>query len=253
MIIRLCLRLLFTPRRGIRAILESPPRRGSLLVFLGVVGILRGVLEAAWLYGMARQPGFLARLLETPGRYLAEGALFVAANGMTAYLRWALYLVLFLGVARWYWYGKRVPFRALGDMVGLALGLYLVPVLINVLYLFFPLPVVQFPVTQAYQPIIGIGTWVASAWFGWVAFRIFSDFCGMSRAESLLGALFIPLVDKALFIGAAAVIFRWQWLVSLPVTERMGLATLGFLAVALASIPVFLRVGRRLAGTEAGR
>lgn len=243
--------LLTRPRRAIPAIQGDVPSGWALAGFLGAVGLLRGLLEAVWLYAMARRPGLLEQLLLDPARYLAEGALFVAANGMTAYLRWAMYAFLFMAVSRWF--GRKVPFARLGTLTALLLGLYVVPVLVNTLYLFVSLPVLQFPVSQAYQPFIGLGTLVATFWFAWVAFWIFCEACGLSKVESLLGAVFIPLLDKVLFIGGAAVVFQWRWLTWLPVSARMGLVTLGFLAAAAAAIPLFLWLGRRLSRVEVGR
>ncbi len=251
MIARLCGHLLTRPRAAVRILRETVPSGWALMGFLGVVGLLRGSLEAIWLYAMARRPGLLEQLLLDPMRYLVEGALFVAANGMTAYLRWAMYVFLFMAIARWF--GRRVPFARMGTLTALLLGLYLVPVLVNTLYLFVPLPVFQFSVSQVYQPYMGLGTLVASIWFAWVAFWIFRDACGLSMAESLLGALFIPLLDKALFIGGAAVVFRWHWLTWLPVTSRMAWVTLGFLIAAGLAIPAFLWFGRRLSGPQVSR
>lgn len=248
---RLSIGLLTRPRRAIRALDAEAPSRGSLLVFLGVVGLARGALEAVWLYAMARRPGLLEQLLMDPARHLGEGALFVAANVMTAYLRWAMYAFLFMAVA--WWFGRKGSFARLGTLTALLLGLYVAPVVVNTLYLFSSFPVFQFPVSQAYQPMVGIGTVAASFWFAWVAYWIFRDAVGLSKTESLLGAFFIPLLDKALFIGGAAAVFRWGWLAALSTHARMGLVALGFLAAAALAIPVFLRMGRRLGAAEGVR
>lgn len=248
---RLSWLLLTRPQRAIPALQEGVLSGWALVGFLGVVGLLRGILEAVWLYAMARRPGILERLLLDPARYLAEGALFIAANGVTAYLRWAMYAFLFMAVARWF--GRKVPFARLGTLTALLLGLYVVPVVVNTLYLFVSLPVVQFPVSQVYQPLIGFGTVIATVWFAWVAFWIFRDACGLSRTESLLGAVFIPLLDKVLFIGGAAAVFQWRWLAWLHVTTRMGLVTLGFLGAAAAAIPLFFWLGRCFNRVEVGR
>lgn len=248
---RLALQILVTPDGVIRRLRGNRLSIQRLLFFLGVVGLLRGALEAIWLYAMAQQPALWMRLAQDPGRYAVEGAPFVAANGMTAYLRWVMYTVLFLGIARWF--GRTCPFVLLRDLTGLALGLYLVPVAVNILYLFFPLPVVQFPISDVYQPIVGLGTWVASVWFGWIAFRIFRAGCGLANGEALLGAVFIPLFDKVLFIGASGLVFRWRELAWMPVTSRMVLVTVGFLAAALVALPFFIWMGRRLAAEKAVR
>lgn len=236
--------LLRHPRQAIRQALAHPPSTKSLLLFLGIVGFLRGLLEALWLYGMAYRPGILLELLQEPNRYLLEGALFIAANVMTAYLRWAMYAVLFSGVARWF--GRRIPFRHLTILTGLMLGLYLVPVIVNSLYLIFPLPSIKFSVSQVYQPVIGVGQLVATAWFAWVAYHVFRAACGLSNQEAVLGAAFIPLLDRVLFVAGAAVVFQVRDLALLPVTFRMGLVTVGFLIVAVVATPLLLWFGRRM-------
>ena len=248
--IRLALLLLIRPRAGIREALERPPSPGSLLLFLGVVGLLRGLLEAVWLYAMANRPGLLLQLSQDPTRYLMEGLLFVAANVMTAYLRWAMYAALFLGIARWF--GQRISFNNMKILAGLMLGLYLVPVLVNSLYLVLPLPSVKFTVAQVYQPIIGIGQMVTTVWFAWIAYTIFRQVCGLQAWEALMGAVFIPLLDRVLFVGAAAAIFQWRWLACQPVTQRMGLVTIGFLVVAAVAVPLFLRAGTRVTRGRSG-
>lgn len=240
---RLAFVMLTRPREGVARVLAAPPSTRSLLWFLGIVGLLRGVLEALWLFVLARQPDLIAQLTQQVGRYALEGALFLAANVMTAYLRWAMYAVLFLGIARWF--GRRVPFGTLTTLAGLLLGLYVMPVLVNTLYLILPLPSIRFAVSAVYQPVIGLGQLVATAWFAWVTFHIFRQACGLSRPQAILGALFIPLLDRFLFVAGAAVVFRWQSLAWLPVTARMGLVTVGFLLVAAIAAPLLLRLGRR--------
>ena len=224
--------------------MAAPLPLGSLLVFLGVVGFTRGFLEALWLYAMAHRPDLLLQMIQDPLSALLGMAPFVAANVMTAYLRWAMYTFLFVAVA--YWFGQRARFSHLAILAGLMLALYAVPVLVNVLYLFFPLPGLRFSVSQVYQPIIGVGQWVATAWFAWVAFHVFRSACGLSRKEALLGALFIPLVDRALFIGGTAVVFRWQWIASLSASARIQWVTLGFIIAAVAAVPFLLAMGKRL-------
>ena len=246
---RLSFLLLTRPKEGVRQALAHPPSLRALLLFLGIVGFLRGLLEALWLYGMAHKQGIILQLLlAEPGRFLLEGALFLAANVMTAYLRWAMYAVLFLGIARWF--GRQVRFADLRTLTGLMLGLYVAPVLVNGLYLVFPLPSIKFAVSPVYQPVIGLGQLVATAWFAWAAYHIFRTVCGLEAREACLGALFVPLLDRVLFVGAAAAVFQLKPLTWLPVTLRMGLVTVGFLMVALLAVPFLLWLGRRLNSRE---
>lgn len=249
---RLAFLLLTRPRAGIRQAIGAPPSLNAQLVFLGVIGCWRGVLEAAWLYGMARRQGvLLERLLAETGRFLYEGALFVAANVMTAYLRWAIYAILLLGVARWF--GRRVPFERVSVLAAMILGLYVVPVLVNGIYLVAPLPSIRFAVSAVYQPVIGLGQVVATIWFAWVTYHIFRQACSLSVLPAALGAVFIPLLDRVLFVGAAALVFRVRALAWLPVPSRMGVVTVGFLLVALIATPTLLWLGRRWGTRPEGR
>ncbi len=236
--------LLTRPRQGVRAVLAEPPTLKSLLLFLGVVGFLRGFLEALWLLGMQYQPGMWTVLLQEPSRYFWEGGLFITANVMTAYLRWAMYAFLFAALMRWF--GVRVSFKHLSALAGLIMGLYVVPVLINTLYLVLPLPILKFSVSSVYQPIVGLGTLVTAFWFFAVALKIFHVFCGLKRKEAVLAALFIPLLDRVFFVGSAAVLFQLKQLAWLPVTPRMSFVTVGFIVVALAVSPLLLWFGRCL-------
>lgn len=238
----LAIEFLCRPRRGIAHALAAPPSTRSLLWFLGIVGFLRGALEALWLFLLARQPDLVAHLTQQAGRYVFEGALFLAANVMTAYLRWAMYAILLLGITRWF--GRRIAFSGLTTLSGLLLGLYVVPVLVNALYLVLPLPSIRFAASAVYQPVIGLGQLVATAWFAWVTYHIFRQACGLPRGHAALGALFIPLLDRFLFVAGAAVVFQWRSLAWLPVTARMGLVTVGFLLVAAIAAPLLLRLGR---------
>lgn len=251
MILRSAFALLTRPGKAVDGILRNLPRWKELLIFLGLIGCLRGFLEIFWLYGMAYRPGLWELLWQERLRHGLEAALFLAANSMTAYLRWAMYGFLFLAVARWF--GRRVAFRDGMTLAGLLLALYLVPVLVNALYLLFPLPIIRFDVAQAYRPVIGLGQVVTAVWFIWVAQAIFRRAGGLTRGEALSGGIFIALLDRALFVGAAWAVFRWDWLSHLPVATRMLWVSVGFLAVAVAAVPLLLRFGRRVAagGEEA--
>lgn len=251
MILRSALALLTRPGKTAEEVLRNPPPWRELLIFLGVVGFLRGFLEMFWLYGMAYRPGLWELLWQERLRHGLEAALFLAANGMTAYLRWAMYGFLFLAVARWF--GRRISFREGMTLAGLMLALYVVPVLVNTLYLLFPLPIIRFNVAQVYRPVIGLGQVVTAVWFVWVAQAIFRRAAGLTRGEALSGAIFIALLDRALFVGAAWAVFRWEWLNHLPVGPRMLWVSVGFLVVAVAAVPLLLRFGRWIAagGEEA--
>lgn len=244
MILRSAWALLTRPHSAVNEILHRLPPWRRLLIFLGVIGLLRGFLEMFWLYGMTYRPGLWELLWQERLRHGLEAVLFLAANGMTAYLRWAMYGFLFLAIARWF--GRVVPFRQGMTGVGLLLIFYLVPVLVNVLYLLFPLPIIRFDVAQVYRPVIGLGQVVATVWFVWVAHWLFRRLGGFTRWEALLGALFIALVDRFLFVAAAGVVFHWNWLTHLPVAPRMLWVSVGFLVVSVVAVPLILRFSRWL-------
>lgn len=240
------IRLLMRPKVSVSKIISNPPSLKAVLLFLGIAGFLRGFLEAGWLYGMQGQLAvWLWKIGTQPMQFLQEGgALFLAANILTAYLRWSIYLLIFIGAARWF--GRRAALKPLMILLGLLMGLYVLPVIVNAFYLVAPLPSVRFAVSDLYQPVIGLGQVITSVWFAWVSYHIFKTACGLRPSEAFWTATLIPLLDRVLFVGAAAAIFHWKPLAQLPAISRTNWVTTGFLLAAVIAIPALIALSRRL-------
>lgn len=242
--LRYFLSILFKPTVTIQKILDRKPSFLRIIHFLFWIGLLRGVLEIIWLFSIPGQYTQLIQSLSRSSWYLKEAIPFLLANVLTAYFRWAMYaLIIFLGARL---FKIRVIFSSLLRLYGVILGLYILPGLINFVYVFITLPIIKFKISSSYFPMIGLGQFIGALWFILLTLKVARILFKMDWINSFLLALAIPILDRVLFVLSAKVYF------GLPALAKMGFARQNYLAICifiLAStilIPLFIWIGYRL-------
>lgn len=240
--LRAFLVLLKSPGRGLEEIRQRPMRLRSLALFLLGVGFLRGFLDVPWVYWQAGRLPLLPPLLTDPGWYLYNIGPFILSDVVTALVRWVLFTTIVYGLGRFL--AGQGSYRVTLNFFGAVLGITLVTILVDYLYLFFQLPLIRFQVSPQYSPVIGLGQVITSVWIGFVTWLLARREYGLPFWPALSLGAFIPLLNTGLFLLVMRALF---WL--LPEDARFNslvpLLNTAFVVLGLAAFAWLFLLGRR--------
>ena len=244
--------LFIKPPETINRIIGEKPSFQSIAVFLLVIGTLRGVIELFWELLMAGQ---FTQTIVTPilfkRQILLDGAVFVFGNITTAFVRWPIYALipfifnLFLG-------GK-VRFHVFLRLYGLILGVFVVPVLGNFVYLFGEFPLIQFQISKAYNPIFGFGQLIACLLTIFVSCKIIRVTNRFPWAESIFISVLIPLINIGMLVLCAKIFFNFPFILAMPERKAFFVAAITFAIVTLTASPLLLWLGLKIDEKKFGR
>lgn len=214
------------------------------MLFLGCVGLLRWILETIWYYLSLEHGATLVQDMARPGWYLTIAAPFAVANIVTACGRWVIFAFVpfALGAAL----GGKARFRPFLNVYAAALGIYVVTILINYVYLWVDIPFFQLGVSEVYRPNIGVGQIVTSLWLVWVTYHAGRILHGLDAASALLVGFSLPVLNLSLPAVGAAILFRQPTMASANLQQRALVANGLFVLAVLAVIPVLLWLGNRI-------
>jgi hypothetical protein len=240
--------MLVRPAHVIERVLAQPPRLRSLIIFLTLISLLRGILDGTLVLlndGQLWAMWHAGRLLPW---FIFKASPLLLADWLAVYVRWLGFALVPYLLGRFY--GGTGQLMDFIRVYGVALGIYVVTVLPNFAYFFVPLPMVRFYAAPQFQPTLGIGQLITSAWLAWVTY------CAVRRVHQLpaFEALWIGMLTPALNI--AALVLPGALIFNLP-SARMWSKTfithatlLGFSAVSVALIVGAVMLTRWLYRTE---
>jgi hypothetical protein len=234
----------FRTGRGIAAVVACPPPWRELVFILVAIGLVRGLLESA--YVLLRAGHLLVTLTQPYAlrTYAVSGSAFLLANAVTALVRWQLFAFVAYVLGRWL--GGRGRFRQLATAFGLAMGIYALTILPDYLYLFWTLPAIRFQVSAVYSPTIGIGQIAASLWLTWFGYATARSLHRLGRVDSLLVGAGLELVSLGSLVIGAQLFFNLPEMARLGRDEMVLAATAAFTLVAGAGGLVIWRLGWRM-------
>lgn len=216
----------------------------ALALFVGLMGLLRGLLETA---DVLLRAGHLLVTLTQPyalAAFAGPGAAFVVANVVTAFGRWAMFAFVLFAVGRWL--GGNGRFDELLRRTAPAMILYPLTILPDFAYLFWSLPAIRFDVAPIYHPVLGIGQLAASAWLTWFGYQAARRLHGLGRLDSVFAGAALELASVGSLVAGAILFFNLPPVRALDRDGVVLVATGCFTVVAVAAAIFFLRLGRRL-------
>ncbi|HEX6293047.1 MAG TPA: Yip1 family protein [Herpetosiphonaceae bacterium] len=202
----LFLHLLIRPARTIERVLTTPPRFGSIVIFLTIISLLRGVLDGVLVLLNDEQ----LWAMWVSGRLLAwftgKAVPLLLADWLAVYVRWFGFALVPYLLGRFCGgTGRLVDFLRL---YGIALGIYVVTVLPNFAYFFVPLPLVRFDAAPQFRPALGVGQIFTSTWLAWVTYVSLRRVHGLPAFESLAIGMLTPALNIAALVLPGAIIFN---------------------------------------------
>ena len=238
------LELLFEPGRALSEIAGRPVAWRSLVLFLILVGLLRGLLESVYI--LLHAGHFLMTLTQPYAlrAYALTGSAFLAANVVTALVRWVMFgLVAFWGGR---WLGGHGNFDAFLRVFAVALGVYPLTILPDYAYLFWPLPALQFHVSAAYNPVLGIGQVAVSIWLAAFGYLVARRLHGLGRLDSILCGLALELFSLGSLVIGSMVFFNLPAVTALSHDGMILSATAAFTLVTAVAGAAAWKFGRQL-------
>ena len=236
------LSLLIRPTATIVRILLEKPDYKKIIFFLFGIGALRGITEEIWILSMNGQLGQVLGSMPLLKTHMTTGLPFILSNVITAYVRWVAFALLAFLCGLFL--GGKGRFEDFLRLYGIILGISLVTILPNFIYLFVKnLPVIRFSVSTMYNPTIGIGQLVTSGWLVYVSYKAVMTIHKLPKFESFFTGLLVPLLNIGILVLGAAVVFNLPMLNASSPNKVFSLSTLGFTVATLAAIPIFLWIG----------
>lgn len=246
---KLLLLLFARPAQTIDKILREKITFREVIVFLGFIGLLRGIIDVLWTYLMAGSFGQLPSFLREADWRLYHGG-FLLANVLTVYSRWIAYSLISFGFGRFL--GGKGDFRDFLKIYGVVSGVYLLTIFPNFIYLFVNLPAIRYPICDVYSPIRGIGQGLTSLWLAFISYKVVLKLQNHGVIGSIFIGLLVPLLSTGFYILAALLFFNLPFLSSLPSKSIFFLAVFSFSIVTLFMIPVLFWMGDRLSKKNKG-
>lgn len=194
------------PAAGVAAVLEARPGLWSIAIILGVVGLLRGIVEGLWYYLMIGKAHDLPMLLTRPDWYTRYGGPFLVLNIPSAHFLWFTTAIILYAGARLL--GGQGSFRQTLQVTGVALISYLPIGLINYLHLWITLPSLTLGASDFYRPNLGIGQLAVFVWLTLVAYQALRQVHRLPPGSAALAAPLPVLLSLLLYLASASVFFR---------------------------------------------
>lgn len=237
------LQMAVAPAAGVAAVIKSRPGLGAIAVLLGVVGLLRGVVEGFWYYLMMGKVHQLPELLTRPEWYTRYGGPFLILNIPSAHFLWFTTAVILYAGARLL--GARGSFRQVLQVTGVALISYLPIGLFNYLHVWLELPSLTLDASDFYRPNLGIGQLVVFVWLTFVAYHALRQIFDLAPGSAALSAPLPVLLSLLLYLFSAGAFF---WLAprlpgSRP-SDWLAMANVAYL-LATAGLTGLMAVGSR--------
>ncbi len=234
--------LLVRPAYGIRQILSHKPSFRRIIVFLFVIGMVRGLLECAMLLLRAGQfEQVLTSSTALLKSYLRMGIPFLVSSITCGYVRWVGFaLVVYLLAS---FFGKKGRFNDCLRVSGVALGIYLVTIILNFAYLLIPLPVIEFAASRYIKPTIGIGQALTSAWLIFVMYTAARLIFRLPRYASFLIGLSVVLINIGALVLTCLIFFNLRPLTLLSYRDNLDIFTFLFVVVTLLCTAGFYWLG----------
>jgi len=193
------------PAKGIDLILQSRFRASTVILTLFLTGCTRLIAEIFLLFARKGQPEEFFNLI-LYGKYLnLWSGIFLIEIVTTTFVRVALYatIIHFLATIA----GYKANFKNLLKLYSIALLIYPLPAIINMVYCFVSLPEIVYSTHSFYSPRQGVGQIITSLWMAYVSFLAAKKIVGCRGLVAWLLGLSIPLLDIALFVSFSMIFF----------------------------------------------
>lgn len=243
------LQMLVRPARGITRVVTERPAWWSLVFFLTVISLLRGILDGVLVLLSDGQLFSLWHAGRLPGWFVFKASPLLLADWLAVYVRWLGFaLVPYLlgrfcgGVGRLHEFLR---------VYGIALGVYVVTVLPNFAYFFVPLPMVRFEAAPMFNPTLGVGQIITSTWLAWVSYAVVRHVHRLPRFEAASIGVLTPTLNIAALVLPGAVIFNLPHVRAWGAKAVTYSTLLGFSAASLLIIAALVLLVRRLQRSEA--
>lgn len=238
------LSLFLNPHNTIKQILQKRPYFGKIIIFLCLIGVLRGAIEGIWLLLMNQQfkQVFFSPLLFK--NYLVEGIPFIFSNVTTAYVRWVgfAFVVYFFGRLL----GGKGKFVDFLRLYGVILGIFAITILPNFIYLLLKFPIIRFGVSRLYNPVFGIGQLFTFLWLIFISYKVIRIVHQLPKLDSALISFLASLLSTISLILGALVFFNLPVFKTFSYRRVFSVATLVFIIFTLMAIPIFLLFGYKI-------
>lgn len=243
--------MVLRPARTIERVLRERPSFWSLVLFLTTISLLRGILDGAL---VLMDDGQLLAMLAA-GRFvpwlIGKAYPLLLADWLAVYVRWLGFALVPYLLGRLCGGGGRLV--DLLRLYGIILGIYVVTVLPNFAYFVLPLPLIRFDVAPFFQPTLGVGNVLTSAWLAWVTYLVVRRVHGLPSFEAAAIGLLTPLLNIAALVLPGVVLFQ-LWAAQLRNPRIVAsVMLLGFSLVSLGLIGGALALVRWLHRREALR
>lgn len=236
--------LFIKPTQTIRHILEAPPSFKRIVIFLSLVGTLRGLLEGLLILLMVGQFTQVVSSLILLKSYLLNGTLFVFSNITTAYIRWVAFALMVYLFGRII--GGKGRFEEFLRLYGVILGIFMITILPNFAHPFFNLPMIKFNISNIYNPSMGIGQILTSIWLAFISYKAARLIHRLPKMESILIGLSLPLINIGILVLGAMILFNIPGLASLDERRIIFITTFTFVIFTIVATPILLWFGYKI-------
>ncbi|MDI6591953.1 MAG: YIP1 family protein [Patescibacteria group bacterium] len=239
------LNIIIRPTSGIRKIVQEKPSFKQIIIFLFIIGLLRGIIEGIWMLLWAGQFSQVISSLILLKSYLKLGIPFIISSISNGYVRWVGFALVACFLGRFF--DKKGEFKDFLRVSGIILGVYLLTILPNFLYFFWDkLPMIQYKVSEVYNPAQGIGQILVSFWIVFIFYKVARVISELPKFQAFLVGLSVQFLNLGALIFGSFFFFNLPHLVSLPFKESLSLATYVFIIITLLLIPIFFWLGFKL-------
>lgn len=235
--------IIFKSKETIEKIIQTDISAKRIILFLFWLGILRGILEVIWIFAINKRLIELLFLSRQLCWYLFESGPFVLANILTAYLRWAMYsMVFYLALC---FFKIKADFSIILKVFSVILGLYLLTIMMNFLHFFFNIAMIKFQISAIYSYSMGIGQVVSSFLLILFIYKLGSCL-GLDRLSSLLSGLLVFSADRIFYFFSAWTYFRLPLISALSYKNIFNLGNHLSSLVSILLTFLFLWIGYRI-------
>jgi hypothetical protein len=191
--------LLLHPTATLERLLRERPSFRRIILFLAGLGLGRGLLDGLWLLLTHQQFQALGSEVHLVSWHVTQIGPLLLADGVAAYIRWLGFAFVPYALGRFM--GGRGRLEDCLRVYGAVMGIYVVTALLNAVYFFAPLPMIQFRSAPAFSPGWGIGQILTSLWLAYISYRVVQRLHHLSRIESMMIGLMVPTLNLGALLG----------------------------------------------------